>query len=420
MKHDLPKGASYELRSERAQTSSVKFSGNKFERLESADRASMTVRLQHEGKMSMASGSKPGSEEALIAQAAAMVRYGSPDTVPFVGETKIKAMNLTNDATLSSKQMIDLMHNAIEDLRSIDKRVTAWANLSSSLSEVALKTSLGFNHSYKKSVWSCSYGIELMQGEDLLSLYDFQIGTGPAFDILKMKKDLEKSLNYAKEVVPFKAGNYPVIFAPGEVDNIINPVVASLNGLAVYRQVSPWGDKLGQELLDTRFNLVDDATQDGTWTSKPFDFEGTPTQRTVLVQNGCPNALLMDRKAASQLGKKSTGNASGGGLSPNRLILQPGNKTLEEMIASIDYGLIIEGTMGAWTGNPYAGIVSGTISTGLKIEKGKIVGRVKDCMFTINAFEHLKKHLVEFSSDVKDTGSSFPYVMLDDVVISTK
>lgn len=420
MKQTLPKGASYELRCEHTQTSSAKFEGNRFESIESADRTSQTVRLQHEGKLSTASGTKPENKDALIAQAAAIVRYGSPHEVPFVGETKIASMNLTDETTLTSKQMIELLSGLVADLQSMDKNLIVSAGISSSLSEISLQTSPGFNHSYRKSFWHCSCAIELMQGEDLLTLYESQVELGPNFNLKQLRDGIERKLNYARNVVPFKAGTYPVIFTPYEVNNIINPVLASLNGLAVYRQMSAWGDKLGQELLDPRFTLIDDGTQDGAWTSKPFDFEGTPTKRNVLVQNGRPNALLLDRKVAAQLNKESSGNAGGGALSTHHLILAPGNKTLDELISSIDYGLLIDGTMGSWSGNPYTGVVSGTISMGLKIEKGKIAGRVKDCMFTINAFEHLKKHIVDFSSETKALSNIFPYMMLNEVVISTK
>lgn len=421
LKEYLPQGASYELRGTRTRERSVLFQGNRFERIESTDSLSQTVRLLHDGKLSTASSSKPDSEEELIKQAAAMVRYGSPHDVTFVGETEIAPMNLDDETMLSSKQMIDMMGGLVADLRGIDNRLVVSASLDASVSDISLKTSLGFDHSYRKSVWSCSGYIELMQGDDLLSLGEWQAAIRPDFDLKQMKDDLEKRLNYSKNVVPFTPGTYPVIFAPREVNNIINPFVASLNGMAVYRQVSPWGDKLGQVLLDPRFTLIDDGSLDNVWTSKPFDAEGTPTKRNVLVQNGRLGELLLDRKTAARLGKESTGNAGGGMPMPHHLRLDPGEKTFDELIASIDYGLLIDGTMGSWSGNPYVGIVSGTISTGLRIEKGKIVGRVKDCMFTINAFEHFSKHLVGFSSETRHGYRNvFPYVLLDEVVISAK
>ena len=421
MSEYLPKGASYEMRTERTKSSNVMFDGNRFERIDSADQVSQTVRLLYEGKISTAASSKPGSGEELIKKAADMVRYGSPHDVPFVGKTDISPLNLVDEATLTSKQMIETMGGFVDELRAIDDRLVVSARLNSTFSDVSLETSSGFSHSYRKSGWVYGGSIELMQGDDLLSIYEYELAMRPDLNLKKLKDTIARKLEYAKTVVSFNAGAYPVIFTPGEVGNIVNPVIASLNGLAVYRKVSPWSDKLGQELLDTRFTLIDDGTLDNSWTSKPFDLEGTPTRRNTLVQNGCLGDLLTNRKVAAQLGRESSGNAGAMGPAPIHLQLDGGSKTLDELIRSIDYGLLIDGTMGAWSGNPYSGIVTGTISMGLKIEKGKIVGRVKDCMFTINAFEHFRKHLIDCSTEREQAYSNlFPYVTLDEVVISTK
>jgi PmbA protein len=343
-----------------------------------------------------------------------------------VGATEIKPLELADESVLSPKQMIEMMGGFVGELRSLDDDLVVGGSLSSEFSEISLETSNGFGHGYRKSAWSYGCSVELMQGDDLLAIYEGKREMGPVFDFAKMKDDIARKLQYAKTVVPFEAGAYPVIFTPGEVGNIINPVIASLNGMAVYRKISPWSDKLGQVLLDEKFTLLDDGAVDKCWTAKPFDLEGTPVRRNVLVEKGRLNDLLTNRKVAAQLGRESSGNAGSMGPMANYLQLEAGSKTLDELIASIDYGLLIDGTMGAWSGNPYAGIVTGTISMGLKIEKGKIVGRVKDCMFTVNAFEHFNKHFAGCTAEREQARimfgavGLFPHVLLDEVVISTK
>jgi len=425
----LPQGASYEMRVERTKTKSVLFSGNQFESISSADQVSQTVRLLQDGKLSIASSSKPNCSEELIKQAAATVRYGSPHDVPFAEAASVTPLNLEDPSTMTNKELIDAMAGLMDDLRSLDDRLSASTQLNATTREVALQTSNGFDGSYRKSVWSYGGSINLTQGDDRLGIYESRAAMGPTLDIKGVKDTIAKKLEYAKNVVPFKAGAYPVIFTPGEVSFLVNPILASLNGMAVYRQVSPWSDKLGQEMLDKRITLVDDASLDNEYTSMPFDLEGTPTRRNVLVENGRLNGLLLNRKVAALLGKESTGNATMAGPGALHVRLNAGTKPLEELIRSIDYGLLIDGTMGAWAGNPYSGLVSGTISMGLLIEKGQIVGRVKDCMYTINAFEHLHKHLIDFSAETDAAGGGgpmgggtalYPNMMLDEVVISTK
>jgi len=422
-------GYNYEMRVGRTKTKSVHFAGNKLDGINSTDQTSHTVRLLQDGKISVASSFKPNCGDELIKQAAATVCYGSPCDVPFVGATNITAMSLEDTTTFTSKEMIEIASDLMADLRKLDSRLSASVEVKSTINEVSLQTSNGFNNSYRKSVWTCSGSINLADGDDNLAISASQSAMGPHFNVKEITDTISRKLDYAKNIVPFKAGAYPVIFTPSEVGFVINPVVASLNGLAMYRQVSPYSGKLGQELLDPRFTLIDDGSLGKQWTSKPFDMEGTPTKRNVLVQNGCLTDMFLDRKVAALLGKESSGNASLADPAPNHLRLVEGSKTLDALIKSIDYGLLIDGTMGAWSGNPYSGIVTGTISMGLAIENGKIIGRVKDCMYTINAFEHLKKHFVDCSLEAESCFSmspfggsynKFPYVMLDEVVISTE
>ena len=417
---------SYEVRSERTKTDTVVFDGSSFERIDSSDRLNQTVRYLAGGKLSIASGSKPNSENELIKQAEEMVKYGSAHDVGFVGKEEIKPMNLCDETTLSAEQMIEKASAFVESLKALDGRLVVGARLSSNFIDVSLKTTEGFDNSYRKSVWTAMGSIKLMQGEDLLSVYEGDRSLKPDIDFDKLKNKIGKMLEYAKNVVPFEAGAYPVIFTPGESGYILNPILASLNGTAVYRKVSPFTEKLGQPYFDKRLCLYDDATEDGVWGSLPFDYEGTPTKRVDLVKDGVLTDILLNRKVGAQLKKPSSGSASPTGPSPNYLKMEAGSKTLEELIKSIDYGLLVDGSMGAWSGNPYAGIVTGTISMGLKIEKGVVVGRVKDCMYTVNAFEHFSKHLIDCSKEIEETqirvgsAANLPYILLDEVVISAK
>lgn len=418
-KNFIPQGASYQITTGRETINSVSFSGNKFESFTGKDKTEQVAKVLHNNKLSVARSTQPNSTQALVQQAAEMVPFGSDHDVPFVGATTIAPMNLTSDKTLSPKEMADIAGGLMADLQALDSRISASASVTSKKERMSILTSDGFDNSYSKTNWNISGNILLTVDGDSLGIYESDREIGPDFNVQLVKDTIAQKLEYAKNTAPFKAGVYPVIFSPMEANFLTLPFCRSLGGQAVYQKVSPWGDKLGQTLLDPRFTLVDDATIDRDWRSLPFDREGTPTRRNVLIQNGRLENFILDRKFAARLGMESTGN--GNGL--NYLHIDPGTTPLAEMIKSIDYGLLIEESMGAWSGNPYAGIVSGTIATGLLIENGQIKGRVKDCMFTINAFDHFKNHLLDISKEVESCGfmspNRFPYIALDQVVISS-
>jgi len=426
--NNIPAGAEYELFSEHTKTSEVSYAGSKFERISTKGALNNRLRLLVDGKIVTVNSTDPNGADKMMQDAAQMAKYGSTYNEKFAKAAQINPLTLFDAATLSSKQMIEMMNGFVEDLKKLDSRLTVQAGLTHKVREISLKTSEGFDHGYQTSFWQVSAFVTLVQGDDRFDIYDYRQSMRPDFDMKSIIAEIDQKLKWGEKVVDFKAGAYPVIFAPGQSSYILNPVVESLGGQAFYDKTSPWVDKLGEKLIDPRITLVDDGTLDNTFTSRPFDAEGTPTGRNVLVENGVIKTIFLDNKYAARLGKASTGNGGPLGPATNYIEMAPGTKSIDDMIKSIGYGVIIYDTMGAWSGNPFAGIVSGTISVGLKIENGQIAGRIKDCMFTANAFEHLNKHLVDLSSERKqvevelggDIIANLPYMQLDEVVISAE
>ena len=417
----LPPSASAELLTVQNQVTEVRYAGNEFERIDRTDITTQTLRVQQEGRIVTIASSRPGSEEDMVQKALSSIRFGAPYTVPFASDAAITAMHLVNDAEWSAEELISCVDNFVQELRTIDNRLMVGASLRASKQRVHLTTSNGFDYSYEKTVWSSYGAIELVQGDDLLYLYKFSVALGPDIDFSAIKNELKQVLAHSEHVVPFTAGAYPVLFVPNEVGHIITPFTSSLNGLSMYREISPWNNLLDTQQLDPRFTLIDDGSADGEVASQPFDTEGTPTQRNVLIDKGCPHTMLLDRRVGQLLNLPSTGNAGAGTPAPHRLCITPGSQGVDHLIKSMDYGMIVYGSMGAWSGNPFTGVVSGSISHGLKVERGEIVGRVKDSMFTVNSFQHFRDHLIDMSHQAYDVaGNSFPYILLDQVVISAK
>jgi PmbA protein len=203
---------------------------------------------------------------------------------------------------------------------------------------------------------------------------------------------------------------------------VLAPVLACVDGKAVMRGVSPWAKKRGELLFDERFSIIDDPTLDGKSGSYPFDGEGVAARRLPLIEKGVLKNFLHNLETAAAVGDEPNGHGTrSSGIAPGVTMVTPGDKASEEMIRGIDEGLLIEQTMGAWAGNPYGGQVTGNIALGYKIEKGKLVGRVKNVVFSLNVFSYLRDHLVGLSSDVRDLGGEIlPYIMFKDVVLSTE
>ncbi len=420
---ELPAGAQAELHTRTTNSVSVRFQNNEFAGTSKSRNTNSTLRLIQSGKMSVAGSSKPRSETEMLENALSLVKYGNNVAYSFPGPSKVPEMELACDevSKVDLKTMVEISEDLLNAMRKCDPAIRASAGVGWHETTVSLANSNGFNGTYRKTAWSASVGGRLIQGDDFLGFGESRSSWSTDIDYEDLKKEAILMFERARHVTGFAPGTYPVIFAPGEVGNLLRPFLASLNGKAFVQGVSPLKERIGEQICDPRFTLIDDGTLPRGTSSLPFDREGVLTRRNILVENGVAKDLLLDLETAQALERESTGNGSGGGPSPHCTILTPGDKTLDELLKGIDLGLIIFGTMGAWTGNPYGGNVSGTVSMGLKVEKGRIAGRVKNCMFSVNSFTHFKDHLIGLSRETKPSrGSDFPYVALDEVVITTE
>jgi PmbA protein len=184
--------------------------------------------------------------------------------------------------------------------------------------------------------------------------------------------------------------------------------------------------KVGEKIFDSKLTVLDDATLDGRYNSAPYDAEGVPHQRNAFIENGVLKGFYYDLKTAAQSGVQSTGNGSRGlfgppNPAPTNLILGAGETQLADLIAGIDEGLLVEDVLGLGQGNIISGAFSNPISLGFKIEKGEIVGRVKDVSIAGNVYDLLKEiTAVSRETQWVYTNVNMPYILMADMNVIAK
>lgn len=189
----------------------------------------------------------------------------------------------------------------------------------------------------------------------------------------------------------------PVIFESMLAAGLIRQLAALVSGYTVYRESSFLCDKLGEVIAAPSVTIVDDGRLPGGLGSKPFDGEGLATRRNTLVQNGRLETWLLDSYSGRKLGFPSTGNASRGAGSPpgvgtTNLWLEPGDESLDEIIARTDRGLLVTELLGMGF-NPVTGDYSRG-AAGLWIEDGEIAYPVEE----ITIAGHFGKMLEEIDA----------------------
>ena len=146
--------------------------------------------------------------------------------------------------------------------------------------------------------------------------------------------------------------------------------------------------------------MIDDGRLPAALGSRPFDGEGLPTRRTVVVERGVLQSYLLDTYSARKLGLASTGNASrspGGsaGAAPTNLWIEPGERSLDEIVADTERGLLVTELIGMGF-NPVTGDYSRG-AAGLWIEQGRIAHPVEEIT--------VAGHLAEMLSSIDAVGN---------------
>jgi len=218
----------------------------------------------------------------------------------------------------------------------------------------------------------------------------------------------------------------PIVFAAEVARSLIGSVFEAASGDAIWRSASFLAGKLGETIAAANVSIVDDhkmllATGAGGFGTSPFDGEGLPSRRTVVVENGVLRNYLLNTYTARKLGMTSTHNASRGlagtpGVGCGNLYVEPGTLTPEEMIAQIPAGFYVTSLMGFGTN-----IVTGDYSrgaTGLWIENGQLTHAVEEVTVAGNLGEMLR-NVTAIGSDLVFRGAiASPTLRIDGMTVA--
>jgi PmbA protein len=192
-----------------------------------------------------------------------------------------------------------------------------------------------------------------------------------------------------------KTAQVPVVLDPLVAASMLDHIFEGVNGDSVYRGASFLAGKLGEKIAGDRVTVIDDGTMVGGFGTSPFDGEGIPTRRTVVIENGVLKSYLLNTYTAKKLGLQTTANASRGlagtpGIGPGNYFLQPGTKTPQQIISEIKDGLYLTEFLGHG-----ANLVTGDYSRGASgmwisggelaypVEEITVAGNLKEIFFNI-------------------------------------
>ena len=408
----------------------VEFEAGKLKHIQSKQSTVIALRIIKNGRIGYGVTTELDEIQKLVDMAVETAEFGmeAPFDLPSAQEyTAVKSYDPAIEH-VTIEQMVSLGQKMIDAVTSFNPEVLCDAGASRQTGTVSIINSSGLRAECRSSLFSLGLGGNLIRGTDMLFVGDGQSSSCPIASPDEVINNVLRQLEWAKDQAPVNTKSMPVIFTPMGVESaLIAPIISAFNGKMVLEGASPLKDKLGSQVFHESLNINDDSTMDYQPASSPFDDEGVATRSTPLVAGGVAMNFYYDLYTAALAGTSSTGNAnrSGGGLpSPgiNALTIKPGHTSLEDMIADIKEGLLIEHVMGAGQGNILGGEFSGNVLLGYKIENGKIQGRIKNTMVYGNIYKLLGDHMAAIGSDGRWVGGSLytPSLYCHEIAVSAK
>jgi len=257
---------------------------------------------------------------------------------------------------------------------------------------LAVANSLGVNRSFRDT--SASFSLTI-SADDTTSGWGQVVGRNAGMlDGEACARRAAEKTRMSRDKVELPEGLYTVILEEGALGHLL--LLLGFLGFGAKTLLSGRSfmvGKLGQKIAGENVTLVDDAYHP-LQIGRPFDYEGVPKQRVVLIEKGIARGVVYDSYYAYKTKVSSTGHALQPGNTfgpyPKNLVMMPGDKTREEIIASTERGILITHFWYVNYLDPMKTEVTGTTRDGtFLIEKGKVTKAVRDLRIQQSILEML-------------------------------
>ena len=424
MEHALKNGAQQASVSiSNSNSSQIEVREEKIDKLEEANRNSLRIALYVDNKYSSISTNRLNNKEELvrfIEEAIAGTKYLSEDefrTLPDPelyykgGGDDLKTVD-ENFASVDPQQKIKYAFDVEKEVLGKDERIISVSTTyNDNRSGSVMVTSNGFEGDTEYSSYALVAQVSVKSGDARPSSYWYESSIFHS-DLIKEgigKQALKRALDKLGQE-KINSGKMPMIVENRLARQTIQPLISALRGNSIQQKnsflIDMAGEKIGSDLL----TLTDNPFIVSGSGSRLFDREGLALKKRMIVDQGVLKAYYIDTYYGKKLDMAPTSGDT------TNLVFKPGDKGLEELIASMDRAILVTGFNG---GNSNG--VTGDFSYGIEgflVENGKLTKPVSEMNITGN-FKQVLKDLIAVGNDVY-TGSSWrlPSLVFDNIDFS--
>jgi PmbA protein len=403
------------------------------ESVKQADARGLGLRVLVDGKTALVytSDFRPDAIATLAERAVALAKSSVADPSNVLAdpvEADFMKLEIHDPAivALMPDQVIALAVDAEKAARAVDPRVksTQQGGASCSVGETRIANTRGVDAAYPRTAVGVFIAV-------LADDADGKKRTGGEGSQQRFLADLTPAEEIGKEAgrrAARKVGarkvetqKLPVLMHSDMAAGWLQNMFGAFSGEQAFKKASYLTEKLGQSIAAPLVTIVDDPHRKRAIGGVPFDDEGVPTQKVVLLDKGVVKQFVYNLRWGQKAGAKSTGHASRGytsapGIGPHSLYIENGDTPVEEIIKSLDRAFYLTDT-GAFGYDPATGGWSYQAS-GLMIEKGAISYPVTDVSLASDTLTMLKG-VQKVGNDLKFDGSiNAPHLMIEEMALS--
>ncbi len=368
------------------------------EKLSSAESAGIGVRVVRDHRQGFAYAGSLDADvlEEVLADARDNAGFGDPDEANGVAEpdgVTPAVLDVYRDELTSfpTDRKVELALALEAAVKAADPRVSAVeeADYEDGVGELAVVTTTGIRSTARETYCVLSSSALATAGDETQTGFWFSLGRQPdELDVEGCAAQVAERATRMLGATKPPTRRTTVVLDPFVTAQFVGILAFALSAENVLKGRSLFADRVGESVANPLVSLVEDPTNPAAMTATAVDGEGLATRRVPLVDGGVLQGFLHDSYTARRMGTSSTGSAVRGFSSTpsvgcRALALAPGARSADELIASIDDGVLVQSVSGLHSGvNPISGDFS-TGAEGLRITNGQVGEPLRE--FTIGS-----------------------------------
>ncbi len=414
----------FEIFYEERREQPVSFEQNVLQNLESKTEAGLGVRVVKDGRIGFTVSSDMRDPKAIAESAVASAKLGPEAAFSFPENKGFPAISYEG-GDWPTTERLSLGKEVVGELSSVVPGLMVGFTASVITLKCRIINSSGLDASYEKPFYLLAAHASGMTETGYLSDGGFAYLTkvpDPQELINRTKERMKRALTLGR----IGSGRKRVILAPQAMILMVESLEMGLSGKSVVKGSSPLRDKLGERIMGDKVDIWDDPLHPYLAGSRPFDDEGIPSRPRPIVEAGVLRSYNLDLWSAAKLGQEPTGSSSRNSYKQlpraefTNLLMNGGTESLNDIIRSVDEGIIVYDTIGGGQSNMMAGDFSFNVGLGFVISRGEIIGRVKDAMVAGNFYAD-SHNIISVSKEREPYGPTLlPYVLFDGLSVSVK